>query len=253
MGAHARFGGGDVQWMTAGTGIVTCTKSDLAWWLPTVHAEMFPLVNADKPNPLELFQVWLNLPAKDKHVAPYFTMMWDHQLPRFKFEHDGAKTEVVTICGALEPESLPAPPPNSWAAQEQAAVSVWTIKMEPGAKWSLPAALPGLNHTLYVYRGNKISIEGHIEAFTPEVALRLKPDAEIPLSNTGNIPAEMLLLQGRPIGEPVAKHGPFVMNTQQEIQQAFQDYRNTGFGGWPWPSDAPTHPRESGRFAVHSD
>lgn len=61
------------------------------------------------------------------------------------------------------------------------------------------------------------------------------------------------LLQGRPIGEPVARHGPFVMNAPHEIQQAFADYRRTGFGGWPWPSDGPVHPREQGRFAVHAD
>ncbi len=65
--------------------------------------------------------------------------------------------------------------------------------------------------------------------------------------------AELLLLQGRPIGEPVAQHGPFVMNAPHEIQQAFADYRRTGFGGWPWPSDGPVHPREQGRFAIHAD
>ena len=61
------------------------------------------------------------------------------------------------------------------------------------------------------------------------------------------------MLQGRPIGEPVAQYGPFVMNTRAEIEQAFADYRRTGFGGWPWPTDDPVTTREAGRFARHAD
>ena len=78
--------------------------------------------------------------------------------------------------------------------------------------------------------------------------------ADVPVTlEAGPDETELLLLQGRPIGEPVAQHGPFVMNAPHEIQQAFADYRRTGFGGWPWPSDGPVHPREQGRFAVHAD
>jgi quercetin 2,3-dioxygenase len=69
----------------------------------------------------------------------------------------------------------------------------------------------------------------------------------------GSGEAELLLLQGRPIGEPVAQHGPFVMNTPAQIQQAFADYRRTEFGGWPWESDGPVHPRAEVRFARHAD
>jgi hypothetical protein len=61
------------------------------------------------------------------------------------------------------------------------------------------------------------------------------------------------MLQGRPIAEPVAQYGPFVMNTQAEVQQAFQDYRTTQFGGWPWQQPDPVHAREQGRFAKHAD
>jgi hypothetical protein len=61
------------------------------------------------------------------------------------------------------------------------------------------------------------------------------------------------MLQGRPIGEPVAQYGPFVMNDRAGIERAFADYRRTGFGGWPWPVDDPVHAREAGRFAKHAD
>jgi quercetin 2,3-dioxygenase len=63
----------------------------------------------------------------------------------------------------------------------------------------------------------------------------------------------MLVLQGKPIDEPVVQHGPFVMNTQSEVQQAFADYRRTQFGGSPWAGTDPVHPREKGRFAQHAN
>ena len=83
-------------------------------------------------------------------------------------------------------------------------------------------------------------------------AIELRGDVTVELV-AGAQECELLLLQGTPIGEPVAQYGPFVMNTPAEIQQAFADYQRTQFGGWPWKRDDPVHPREQGRFAKHAD
>ena len=116
--------------------------------------------------------------------------------------------------------------------------------MAPHARWTLPAAAGGINRTAYAFRGGSLRMDG--EEIPAASAVRLRPDRELPLQN-GAEESEMLLLQGRPIGEPVVQYGPFVMNSRAEIVQAFTDYQQTRFGNWPWPSDAPVH----GGEAVH--
>lgn len=237
LGATARFGNGDAQWMTAGKGIV--------------HAEMFPLVSQSEPNPCELFQIWLNLPAADKMVDPHFTMLWSERIPKLVFE-DGAgrKTQLALVAGKLGEQVAPPPPPSSWASRPQAEIAIWTLKMEPGAQWELPAASPGLNRTLYFFAGEALSIGG--QSILPYRGARLRSDQAAPLQN-GDTPTEALLLQGRPIAEPIAHYGPFVMNEPRQLEQAMLDYRRTQFGGWPWKSDGPVHTRQEGRFAIHAD
>lgn len=236
LGATARFGQGDTQWLTAGKGIV--------------HSEMFPLVDQSGPNPLELFQIWLNLPKADKLTEPYFTMLWDHAIPRHVArDAAGRTTEVTVIAGAIgDAKPLP-PPPSSWASRAESDIAIWTIRMQPGAAWTMPPAKPGTNRTLYMFTGAAQIADKQLSA---PVGLRLVPDAGVPLV-AGPAGADLLLLQARPIGEPVVQHGPFVMNTRQEIQQAFVDYQRTRFGGWPFASEAPVHPRTEGRFARHAD
>jgi hypothetical protein len=85
-----------------------------------------------------------------------------------------------------------------------------------------------------------------------KVGARLEPDTGTTIENRGG-PAEMLLLQGRPIGAPVFQLGPFVMNSAEELQTAVSDYHRTQFGGWPWSRRDPVHDRIEGRFAIHAD
>jgi redox-sensitive bicupin YhaK (pirin superfamily) len=237
LGAAARFGGGDVQWLTAGKGIC--------------HSEMFPLLDARQGNPLELFQIWLNLPAADKMVEPHFTMLWSQDIPTRRFTDEaGRATEVTAIAGRLDDAQPPLPPPHSWAARPDTDVAIWTIKLAPGARWTLPPARSGTNRTLYFFVGSALTMASR--AIPRYHGVELRPDAPVLLEN-GPEASELLLLQGRPIAEPVAQYGPFVMSSRAEIQQAFADYQRTRFGGWPWPSDDPVHAREEGRFARHAD
>lgn len=250
LGAAARFGGGDVQWLTAGKGVV--------------HSEMFPLLKTDAPNPLELFQIWLNLPASSKMSAPHFTMFWSEQIPRqLLTDALGRTTGVTVIAGQLQGASVNAagvsvsgplaPPPDSWAAQADADVAIWTIRMAPGASWTLPAARgQGTRRQLYFFKGSAVSVAG--QGVSQHAAIELRGDATLELKNEDQgEEAEFLLLQGRPIAEPVAQYGPFVMNTKAEISQAIADYQRTQFGGWPWPDSAPVHGRDPARFARHPD
>jgi quercetin 2,3-dioxygenase len=237
LGAAARFGSGDVQWMTAGRGIV--------------HSEMFPLLSEQQSNPLELFQIWMNLPKASKFVAPYFSMFWHENIPRVRFGAASApQAEVTVIAGELGGQRAPSPPPESWAAHPDADVAIWTIRMQAGSTLELPPAREALSvRTLYFFLGSKLLVDG--ESVNAGRALVLRGERPVRLEALGEVDA--LLLQGRPIGESVAHYGPFVMNTQTEIREAIQDYQRTQFGGWPWPSDAPVHPRSEGRFARHAD
>ena len=237
LGASARFGQGDAQWLTAGSGVV--------------HSEMFPLLQRDKPNPVELFQIWINLPKVDKMADAHFTMLWSHTIPTVETrDRNGKLARVTVIAGQFADAKAPTPPPRSWASRDDSDFAVWTIDLEAGATFTLPPALATSTRNLYAFAGATVRIAGRDVATPARVHLRADAAVDIVAGPNG---AELLLLQARPISEPVAQHGPFVMNTTAEIQQAFADYRRTGFGGWPWPKDAPVHPREETRFARHAN
>jgi redox-sensitive bicupin YhaK (pirin superfamily) len=250
LGAAARYGRGDVQWMTAGNGIV--------------HAEMFPLLDPDADNTLELFQIWINLPAESKMVDPHFSMFWDHDIERLVVPApggagpDGPVTEITVIAGAIDGVGVPSPPPDSWASRPEADVAIWHLVIDPGASWTLPpAAGSDTVRLLYVFDGDGLVIGDGAEAEsvpgrTGAVVVSDRP-VRVAATPDAQRPVEVLMLQGRPIAEPVARYGPFVMNTEAEIRQAFADYRRTQFGGWPWPADDPTHSTDPMRFARHAD
>jgi hypothetical protein len=236
-GQAGRYGNGDVQWMTAGEGLQ--------------HSEMFPLLNQGGENPAELFQVWLNLPKSKKLVKPHFKMLWSEDIPVFKSnDENGKTTEVNVIAGKIGEVNSLASAPDSWAADPKNEVAIWTVKMEAGARWTLPAANQNVSRTLYFHKGADISIDNtEVQSY---MAVELNPGMETQIVN-GASDSYFLMLQGKPISEPVVQYGPFVMNSEAEIQQAFTDYRKTEFGGWPWSRHDQVHPRTKGRFAKYVD
>jgi redox-sensitive bicupin YhaK (pirin superfamily) len=237
LGATARFGRGDVQWLTAGSGIV--------------HCEMFPLLDRTGPNTTELFQIWLNLPSEDKMVDPYFTMLWNEDIPRLALTDDeGRRGELTVIAGAIEGAQPLAAPPDSYASRADSDLAIWHLVLEPQARWVVPPAMSSdAIRTLYVFEG---SVSVAQQPVTEATGVVVRPDEPVDVT-AGAGGAEVLLLQGRPIGEPVAQYGPFVMNDRAGIEKAIEDYQVTGFGGWPWPTDDPVQARDVGRFARHAD
>ena len=233
LGATARYGEGDVQWLTTGSGIM--------------HAEMFPLLDPEGENPLELFQIWLNLPPESKMVDAYFGMLWSEDIPTLS---PAPGVSIDAIAGSYGTFTPPSPPPDSWASGVGSDFAIWLIRLEPDASFQLPPASDGTNRTLYVFAGDAVEIDG--TAVPVDVGARLDPVVSPSITSKGGA-TEILMLQGKPIGAPVYQLGPFVMNTPEELQQAVLDYRRTGFGGWPWTRSDPVHHRDEGRFALHAD
>ena len=236
LGASGRYGNGDVQWLTTGKGVQ--------------HSEMFPMINQKKENPLLLFQLWLNLPAANKMADPNFTMFWQEDIPVYEsVDEQGKAIKVKIIAGDFAGLNALKPPPASWAANPASDIAIWLIELAPGAQWCLPEAQAGLNRRLYFFEGESLSCED--EEVMVKHGLTLDSSLSVDLQNSST-PAKLLLLQGRPLNEPVAQQGPFVMNTREQLQQAFNDYHETQFGGWPWERNDQVHGAR-GRFAHYDD
>lgn len=147
LGSTGRYGEGDVQWLTAGRGVQ--------------HCEMFPLVHQDRPNTLELFQIWLNLPSKRKMVKPYYKMLWNEDIPVVKeSDEEGRSTLIKVVAGDYSNTKALAPTPNSWATDEDNKVVIWLVTMEAETTWTLRATSETAGRMLYLYRGEAINIEG---------------------------------------------------------------------------------------------
>ncbi|HEX7113893.1 MAG TPA: pirin family protein [Steroidobacter sp.] len=203
------LGPGDVQWMTAGAGVI--------------HSEM-PTERFKREGGLqEGFQIWVNLPAADKMMTPRYQTLRSQDIPTGTTP-DG-RVKVRVIAG----ESLG----QSARIDTRVPIQMLHFTIQPGGEvtQSVPAEQ---NALLYVFRGTASIGSDRREVREGQAAL-LESGDSVPISVAAGSPAsaEILLLSGKPLREPVARYGPFVMNTREEIEQAFRDYQSGRFGMIP--------------------
>lgn len=201
-GAGGTIGPGDVQWMTAASGILH----------EEYHSEDF----ARHGGRLEMVQLWVNLPAKDKMSAPGYQTLLSRDIPTVGLP-DGAG-HLRVIAGDYETAHGP--------ARTFTPIDVWDIRLRPSAAAVLPAR-PGHTLALVVLQGTVLVNEQDIVRAGQLVHLERAGDT---VRLEANNDVTLLWLSGEPIDEPVVGHGPFVMNSAAEIEQAFADFRSGNFG-----------------------
>ena len=196
-GGHAVLGAGDVQWMTAGGGII--------------HSEQPPAALKEKGGIVHGFQLWLNLPRALKLTPPGFSVLRGADMPKAE-PAPGVTVRVIGgRCGEIEsPVRVRSP------------VLVWHVSMAPGARWRF-AKEEGWSAVAYAYS----------EAECGRTTIFDRAGETVALAHEGNAPLELLVLGGQPFGEPVASYGPFVMSTREEIVDAVRDYQSGRMGSLP--------------------
>eukprot|EP01059_Diplonema_ambulator_P034462 TRINITY_DN772_c0_g1_i1.p1 TRINITY_DN772_c0_g1~~TRINITY_DN772_c0_g1_i1.p1 ORF type:complete len:361 (+),score=109.62 TRINITY_DN772_c0_g1_i1:51-1085(+) len=240
LGSCGRFGNGDVQWMTAGNGVQ--------------HSEMFPLRSTTEPNPMEMFQIWLNLPSKSKRAPPNYKMLWAEDILN-KTSNDGTAVKVVADASMVAKDDEPrTPPPDSWAADPSHNTAIHVVTIPKGGVYTLPPLKcdrDEVSRVVYFYKGDgAIEVAGDVHQ--PRTGIELDPTVGVTVKSV-DATAHLLLLQGKKINEPSYHHGPFLGNTQADVMDAMKRYRETLYGGWPWKSDGPVHNLKRGRFAKYVD
>jgi len=201
-GSGGLIGEGDVQWMTAGAGIV--------------HEEFHSPAFSERGGTLEMIQLWVNLPAHNKNAEPAYQTLLDKDIPRFSLGH--LNGELRVIAGDYLGHRGP--------ARTFTSLNVWDVTLEAGAETSL--ALPEGDAAFLAVLKGTVQLNGTTVLRDAELVSFDRQGTDIQL--TANNSARLLVLSGEPIDEPVAGHGPFVMNTADEIQEAIHDFQNGRFG-----------------------
>ncbi|HKX94596.1 MAG TPA: pirin family protein [Methylibium sp.] len=201
-GAGGLIGPGDVQWMTAAAGIV--------------HEEFHSPAFTQRGGRLEMAQLWVNLPARDKMARPGYQTLLDAQIPSVELPAGAGRLRV--IAGAYQGRQGP--------ARTHTPMNVWDLRLAAGGTARL--ALPeGHTLALVALRGS-VRVNGAQALHESQWLQFEREGTDIEIAADSD--AVLLLLGGEPIGEPIVGHGPFVMNTEAEIAQAFQDFQSGRFG-----------------------
>lgn len=201
-GAGGKIGPGDVQWMTAASGIL--------------HEEFHSREFTREGGTLEMVQLWVNLPARDKMSAPRYQTLLDADIPAVALPDDAGKVRV--IAGEYAGHRGP--------AQTHTPMNVWDVRLEQDH--AVRFQLPEGHTTVLVILHGTVEVNGSEIVRDAQMVMFERTGNELLLE--ANSKATMLLLSGEPIDEPIVGHGPFVMNNEDEIQQAFSDFNSGHFG-----------------------
>lgn len=196
-GAGGKIGAGDVQWMTAGKGIV--------------HEEFHSQDFTKNGGTLQMVQLWVNLRAQDKSAAPGYQTLLAAQIPKVALPQDAGTVRV--IAGEFDG--------RKGAAKTFTLINVWDVNLRAGKSAELP--LPDGHTTTFLVLSGVVSVNSERDAHEGDLAIFAPAGAGITV--TAKADAKLLVMAGEPIDEPVVGHGPFVMNTRAEIEQAFADYQ----------------------------
>lgn len=204
-GGGGKIGPGDVQWMTAGNGIV--------------HEEFHSAEFTRQGGTLEMVQIWVNLRAKDKSAKPGYQTLLKAQIPNVALPQDAGNVRVI----AGEFSGQPG------AAKTFSPINLWDVSLRAGKTADL--ALPEGHTTTFLVLGGDVVVNGERDATGGYLAIFARTGNRIMV--TAKTDAKLLVLDGEPFAEPIVGHGPFVMNTRSEIQQAFEDYHLGRMGELP--------------------
>jgi redox-sensitive bicupin YhaK (pirin superfamily) len=198
------IGPGDVQWMTAGAGIL--------------HEEYHEREFSRRGGRMHMMQLWVNLPKRDKMTAPGYQPISSAQIPRVALPEGGG--EVRVIAGEYGGHQGP--------AHTFSPISLLDVHLQPHGRVSVP--LPRTHNALAIVTSGRVRVEGATSRDAGAGDLILFENDGARLELVGTEPAHVLVLAGEPLDEPIVQYGPFVMNTPEEINEAFVDFRQGKFG-----------------------